>query len=90
MELIGLLFIVFLVVIALKVFFNVAIFAITLPFKLLGLLLAGLFCMVFIIPFGIFAGLLGLLLAPLIILVKLAPLLLIVFGIYLLVKHSQA
>ena len=70
------------------VIFNVTIFAIALPFKILGIFLACLFFCLFAIPLGIFAGLAGLLIAPFIILIQFLPILLIIFGIYLLVKNA--
>ncbi|KAA3612374.1 MAG: hypothetical protein DWQ05_20490 [Calditrichaeota bacterium] len=91
MELLGLFVLFFFAWIALKliaVIFNVTIFAIALPFKILGLVLACLFFSLLVIPLGLFAGLAGLILAPLLILLQFVPVLLILFGIYLLVKNS--
>ncbi len=91
MELLGL-FVLFLFVwIALKilaVIFNVTIFAIALPFQIIGIFLVCLFFFLFAIPLGIFAGLAGLLIAPFWVFVQFLPILLIIFGIYLLVKNA--
>ncbi|MCA9730748.1 MAG: hypothetical protein H6696_18540 [Deferribacteres bacterium] len=91
MELIGLFVLFFFAWIALKiiaVLLNVTIFAIALPFKILGLVFACLFFCIFALPLGLFAGLAGLLITPFIILLQFLPLLLIGFGIYLLVKNA--
>lgn len=91
MELLGLFVLFLFILIALKILaaiLNITIFAIALPFKILGIFLACLFFCIFAIPLGIFAGLAGLLLAPFLILVQFLPVFLIIFGIYLLVKNA--
>lgn len=91
MELIALLFIAALTLLFLKIFaffFEVAIFAIALPFKILAFVLATIFGVFLLIPFGIFAGLLGVLLAPFAILAVLLPFVLIAIGLVLIFKNS--
>lgn len=91
MELIGILFIAFIIFLFLKLialFFDVAIFAIALPFKILAIVFGAIFGVFLLIPLGLFAGLLGLLIAPLAIIGALLPVILIAIGIILVFKNS--
>lgn len=91
MEVLGLLFLVLFVLVALKIFsffLNVTIFAIALPLKILAIVFGGLIFGLVCIPLGLFAGLASLVLAPFLILLPLAPFLLIIFGVYLIAKNA--
>lgn len=91
MELFGILFIVLIAWLFLKllaVFFNVTVFAIALPFKILALFLGLFLGVVLLIPLGLFAGLMGLLIAPFAILLPLLPIVLIALGVVLLIRNS--
>ena len=91
MELIALLFIAALALLFLKFFaffFNIAIFAIALPFKILAFVLATLIGVILLVPLGLFVGLIGILIAPLAILAALIPFILIAIGLVLIFRNS--
>ncbi len=93
MELLALFIIGFAVLVCFKIFavlFDVAIFAIALPFKILACFLGIVFGAIFLIPLGLFFGIIGVLLAPLLLLVEALPYLLIIFGVIFLLKKSSA
>ena len=91
MEVIAVLLIILFSIIFLKILallFHVGIFMLTLPFKLLAVLLSVLFVVFVLIPIGLVGGLVGLILLPLTILIPILPLALILVGLYFLLKKS--
>ncbi|TFG95102.1 MAG: hypothetical protein E4H13_13860 [Calditrichales bacterium] len=91
MEIIALLFIIFFAVIFIKILallFQTSIFILALPFKILGVVLSAIFVLVLLVPLGIIGAIAGLLVAPLVLLFALAPIVLILLGLYLLIKNS--
>jgi hypothetical protein len=92
MELVSLLVIGLLVLIGVKLlglFLKFVLFLITLPIQLLALMVVGL-VLLFLVPFGIFGMLVGLVAAPLVLLKPLIPLLLVLVGLYLIVRHQRS
>lgn len=89
MEIIALLLIIFCSVIILKVFVHLGIFMITLPFKLLALVISVLVVVLIMIPLGIVGGLAALITIPVVILIPLIPVVLVLWGVYLLGKSSK-
>jgi hypothetical protein len=89
MEILAILLIIVFAVLFLKIFaliFQTGIFLVMLPFKILAIVLSGLFVFFILIPLGMVGAIVGLLLAPLALIVFFLPVVLIIFGIYLLVK----
>ena len=75
--------------VALKVLlliFKVGFWALTLPLQIIIAVFAAVVAVVIIVPLALLAGVFGLVLAPLALLVPLMPILLIVGGIYLLLR----
>lgn len=90
MEIIALLFIALVGLVVLKIFagiFNLALFAVALPFKILAFGFATLLVVFVLIPVGLVAAVAGLLVAPIALLFALAPFLLIALGVYFVVKN---
>ena len=91
MEILGVLLIVIFVVAFLKLFFvflNTGIFLLALPFKIILALLSLFAVFVVLLPLGIVGAVAGLLVAPLLIIVLLLPVILIIYGIFLLINRS--
>ena len=91
MEVIAVLLIILFSIIFLKILalmFHVGIFMLTLPFKLLAVLVSVLLVVFVLIPIGVVGGLVGLILLPLTILIPILPLALILMGLYFLLKKS--
>ena len=91
MELIGLLLLICLAWVFLKILgavFHVTFFALTLPFQIIGIVLAVLFSLVILIPLGIVGAIFGVLLAPFALLGSLLPVVLIILGIILIARNS--
>lgn len=89
MEILAILLIIVFALLFLKIFallFQTGIFLVMLPFKILAIVLSGLFVFLILIPLGIVGAIVGLLLAPLALIVFFLPVVLIIWGIYLLVK----
>ncbi len=89
LELIVFCVLVLLAYVALKVLlliFKAGFWVLTLPLQILLGLIAAIFAIVLIIPLALLAGIFGLVLAPFALLVPLLPVLLIVGGIYLLLR----
>ena len=89
MEILTILLIIFFAVLFLKLFsllFQTGIFLILLPFKILAVLLSGLLVGLVLVPLGIVGALAGLVIAPLALLVVFLPVILIIWGIYLLTR----
>ncbi len=89
--LIGLMIFVVLAWIVLKLFavvFHVGIFVLTLPFKLLGLLLALLLTPLILLPLGLLGGIVSLIALPLVVLAPIVPLLLIGLGLWIILKNN--
>jgi hypothetical protein len=89
MELIALVLIVIFSIVILKIFVHVGIFVITLPFKILSIVLSTLIVLLIMIPLGIVGGLAALVAIPFAILIPLIPIVLILWGVYLLGKSSR-
>lgn len=91
MEIVAVLFVVLFAFIILKIlgfFLHAGIFVLTLPFKILGVILSVLLFGLVLIPLGIAGVLVGLVMVPLTLLIFLSPFILVVIGIYLLLKKS--
>ena len=88
MEIFSILLIVLGVVVLLKLF-SAGLYILSIPIKLVFLLLSIIFTIVLIIPLGIFSGLFSLLLIPFAIIIPFLPIILIVVGVFLLAKHSN-
>ncbi len=71
----------------LAVLLHVGIFMLTLPFKLLGLLIAFILLPLIALPLGLLAGLAGIILLPLTILLPLLPIILIGLGLWALLRN---
>ena len=89
MEIIALLLIVIFSFVILKVFVHVGVFMITLPLKILSIVLSTLIVVLVLIPLGIVGGLAALIAIPFAILIPLIPIALILWGVYLLGKSSR-
>jgi hypothetical protein len=89
MELIALLLIVLFSIIILKVFVHIGVFMITLPFKILSVILSALIVFLILIPLGIVGGLAALIAIPIAVIIPLIPIVLILWGVYLLGKSSR-
>ncbi|NOX88987.1 MAG: hypothetical protein GXO77_08175 [Calditrichaeota bacterium] len=77
--------------IVLKIFglvFHVGIFMLTLPFKILGIIIAVLLLPLILVPLGILAGLAGILMIPFALIGPLLPVALIGLGIWALLRRS--
>ena len=88
MELLAFIFLVFLLLVGLKIFavlFKTALFLISIPFQILGAVFAAFLVFLFL-PVGIIFAVVALIFAPLMILGPLLPILAIVGLIYLVVK----
>jgi hypothetical protein len=88
MEIFSVLLIVLAVVVLVKLF-SAGLYILSIPIKLVFLLLSIIFTVVLIIPFGIFSGLVSLLLIPFAIIIPFLPVILIVLGVLLLAKRSN-
>ena len=91
MELITILLIVFVALFFFKImalFLDVAIFAIALPFKILGVLIASFVTFLLLIPLGIVAAISALFITPFFILLNLTPFILIAAGLYLMLRKD--
>jgi hypothetical protein len=89
MEFLALALIIIFAVIILKVFVHLGIFMITLPFKILSTLLSIIIVGFIMIPLGIVGGLAALIAIPIAILIPLIPIVLILWGVFLLGKSSK-
>jgi hypothetical protein len=90
MEIITVLFIVLFALIFFKIFgllFHTGMFLILLPLKILAVLFSALLVIFILIPLGIVGAIAGVFLAPFALLVVFLPVILIIWGIYLLVKN---
>jgi len=67
-------------------FFKAGVFVLTIPFQILGALFA-VFLVILLLPFAVVTGVLAAVFAPLLILGPFLPFLLVILGIYLIVKH---
>ena len=88
MEIFSVLLIVLGVVVLVKLF-SAGLYILSIPIKLVFLLLSIIFSIFLIIPFGIFSGLISLLMIPFAIIIPLLPIVLIVAGVLLLAKRSN-
>ena len=91
MEVLSVLLIAVFVVIFLKLFsilLHTGVFLLTLPIKILSVLLSLFVVLIVLVPVGIVGALAGLLAVPLIVVVLLLPFFLILYGIYLLINRS--
>lgn len=91
MEILSLLLILAFVVVFLKIFsvlLNTGIFLLTLPIKILAVFLSTFIVLVVLLPLGIIGAIAGLLVAPFLLLTILVPVILIIFGIFLLINKS--
>ena len=91
MEILSVLLIILFAVLFLKVFsflLHTGIFILTLPIKILSVVLATVVVFALLLPLGVVGVLAGLLVTPLVLLVILLPFFLIIYGIYLLVNRS--
>jgi len=90
MEILAILFIFIFAVIFLKFFavlFHTGMFLILLPFKILAFVLSTLLVIFVLLPLGIVGAITSLLLAPLALAFVFMPLILIIWGIFLLLKE---
>ena len=90
MELIALLMIVLFSLVFFKILgllFHTGMFLILLPFKILAVLFSALLVVFILVPLGIVGAIAGVFLAPFALLVIFLPVLLIIWGIYLLVRN---
>lgn len=90
MELISILFVILLAVIFLKilaVILHTGVFLLTLPFKILGILLSVIIVFAVLLPIGVVGAVAGILVAPLAILVVLLPFILVGLGLYLILNR---
>jgi len=91
MEILSLLLILAFVVVFLKIFsvlLNTGIFLLTLPIKILAVFLSTFIVLVVLLPLGIIGAIAGLLVAPFLLLTILVPVILIIYGIFLLINKS--
>jgi hypothetical protein len=89
MELAAFLILLGLVLIGFKLFaliLKAGVFVLSIPFQILGALFA-VFLILLLFPFAIVAGVLATIFAPLLVLGPFLPFLLVLFGIYLIVRH---
>ena len=89
MELIALLLIILFSIIILKVFVHIGVFMITLPFKIISVVLSTLIVLLVLIPLGIVGGIAALIAIPIAVVIPLIPIALILWGVYLLGKSSR-
>jgi hypothetical protein len=90
MELLTLLFIVFLAALFLKILsiiFHTGVFLLVLPLKILAVLFATIVVFVVLAPLGILGAIAGLMVAPIVLFVFLFPVILIGIGIYFLINR---
>ena len=91
MEIIGILIAVVIIIIFLKllgILFHAGVWAIALPFKIIGAVIGVIITLVVLIPLGIFGALTSIFIIPLALIIPLAPFLLIGLGIWLLVRKN--
>jgi len=91
MEILSILLVILLIVIFLKLFsvlLHTGFFLLTLPIKILSVVLSVFVVLAVLLPLGIIGAVAGLLAVPLIILAFLLPVFLILYGIYLLINRS--
>jgi hypothetical protein len=67
---------------------HVSIYMLTLPFKILGVLLAVLLAVFVVFPISLVGAIIGLIIAPIALFVVLIPFILVTIGIILLIKNS--
>ena len=89
MEILALIFGVFLVIVVLKLLFEIGIFLITLPFKIVGAVLLFLLLLLVFIPLGLAGGLAAIFVVPIAVLTPLLPVALIIIGLILWVRKSH-
>ena len=87
MEILAILFILFSVWVFFKIL-SAGVLLITIPLKIIGAIVFSVIMVILAIPLGIVSGLIGLLAIPFAILIPLAPVVLVLAGIYLLLKNS--
>jgi len=90
MELVAILVIVVFALILFKIFgllFHTGMFLILLPLKILAIVFSALVVVFILIPLGIVGAIAGVLLAPFALLAIFLPVILIIWGIYLLVRN---
>ena len=89
MEIFAIILGVFLVIIVLKLLFEIGWFLITLPFKILGSLLFLLVLLLVVIPVGLAGGLAAIFVVPIAIMAPVLPVALIIIGLVLLIRKSH-
>ncbi|MEJ2055169.1 MAG: hypothetical protein P8X42_14735 [Calditrichaceae bacterium] len=91
MEILGILLIALIILAFLKMIgliFHIGLWAIALPFKIVGILIGSVIMVAILIPLGVLGALASLLMIPLAILIPLAPFILVGLGIWLLVRKN--
>lgn len=68
--------------------FKAGVFVLTLPFQILGAVF-GVVLVLLLIPFAVLSGLVAAFFAPFVIFGSWLPLLLVLLGVYLIVRHSR-
>lgn len=91
MEIIGILIGVLIIILLLKLLgflFHAGIWAITLPFKIIGVIIGAIITVAVLIPLGIFGAIASIILIPFVLIIPLTPFLLVGLGIWLLVRKN--
>jgi hypothetical protein len=91
MEVLSVLFIVIFVIIFMKLFallLNTGLFLLTLPIKILSVLLSLFVVLVVLVPLGIIGAVAAILATPLLLIAILLPIVLIFYGLYHLIRNS--
>ena len=91
MEIIGILIGVLIIIVFLKMLgflFHAGIWAITLPFKIIGAIIGAIITVAILIPLGIFGAIASIIVIPFALIIPLAPFLLVGLGIWLLVRRN--
>lgn len=91
MEIIGILIVVLIIIAFLKflgIIFHAGVWAIALPFKIIGAVIGSLIMLFIFIPFGILGVLASVIMIPIALIIPLAPFILVGLGIWLLVRKN--
>ncbi len=89
MEAIAILLVILFSIIILKACVHLGIFMITLPFKIFAVLISILLVVLIMVPLGIVGGIAAIIAVPFAIIMPLLPILLILWGVYLLGRMSK-
>jgi len=91
MEIIGIILVALIIIAFIKligIIFHASVWAIALPFKIIGAVIGSLIMIAILIPLGIFGVLASIVIIPFAIIIPLAPFLLVGLGIWLLVRKN--